>query len=118
MGNKSKKKMAASDNDPKRPGPTGNFQGLRLQYLESQVDTFLSRVQEKSTPSYWPELFSGYWMRVQWRLDLSVETDRGMFETASVPIDDDLSAEDEALKKSTLESTHKVSKLTLKRLIN
>ena len=114
MGSKSKKKTAASGDDPKKPGPTGNFQGLRLQYLESQVDTFLSRVQAKSTPSYWPELFSGYWMRVQWRLDLSVETDRGMFETASVLIDDDLSAEDEALKKSTLESTHKVSKLTIR----
>jgi len=104
MAHKSKKTVAA-----KKPGPSGNFHGLRLQFLESEIDNFLSRVRTKSTPAYWPELFSAYWRRVQWRLDLSVETDAEMFEKACVPIDEDLSLEDEVLKKEILKLTHGVS---------
>jgi len=103
-----RKKKAVSNDDPKKPGPSGNFQGLCLQYLESQLDTFHSRVSVKSTPTYWPELYSSYWQRVQWCLDLSVETDHEMFENASVPIDEHLSPEDETLKKEILQSTNKV----------
>jgi hypothetical protein len=114
MARKPKRNAAASKDNPKKPGPSGNFQGLRLQYLQSELDTFLSRVQTKSTPAYWPKLFAGYWKRVQWRFDLSVETDREMFKNTSVPIDNELSAVDEVLKKETLKSMHMIRKLTLK----
>jgi hypothetical protein len=111
------KKAAISDGDPKKPGPSGNFQGLRLQFLEGELDTFLSRVSTKSTPAYWPELFSEYWKRVQWHLELSVETDLDMFENASVPIDEGLNAEDEELKSKIFKVTHKVNISKLKPLI-
>src|SRR5882724_4370798 len=102
-------KKKADDNKSKKPRPSGNFHGLRLQYLESELDTFLSRVRTKSMPAYWPELFSGYWKRIQWCLKLSVETDLDMFENASVPLDEDLSPEDEKSKNNIFKVTHSVS---------
>jgi len=111
------RKKKADDNESKKPGPSGNFHSLRLWYLESELDTFLSRVRTKSTPAYWPELFSGYWKRIQWCLKLSVETDLDMFENASVPFDEDLSPEDEKSKNDIFKVTHSVSISKLNRSI-
>jgi hypothetical protein len=69
-------------------------------------------------PAYWPKLFSEYWKRVQWHLGLSVETDLNMFKNASVPIDEDLNAEDKELKSKIFKVTHKVNILKLKLLID
>ena len=102
-------KKKVDDDKSKKPRPSGNFHGLCLRYLESELDTFLSRVRTKSTLAYWPELFSGYWKRIQWHLKLSVETDLDMFENASVPFDEDLSPEDEKSKNDIFKVTHSVS---------
>jgi len=80
MASKSNKTVAA-----KKPGPSGNFHGLRLQFLKSEIDNFLSRVRTKLTLAYWPELSSVYWRRGQWRLDLSVEMDAEMFHQSVWP---------------------------------
>src|SRR5882724_4864446 len=102
-------KKKVDDDESKKPGPSSNFHSLRLWYLESKLDTFLSRVRTKSMLAYWPKLFSGYWKHIQWHLKLSVETDLDMFENASVPFDKDLSPEHEKPKNDIFKVTHSVS---------
>src|SRR5882724_8259631 len=102
-------KKKADDNKSKKPRPSGNFHGLRLWYLESELDTFLSRVRMKSMPAYWPKLFSGYWKHIRWCLKLSVKTDLDMFENASLLFDEDLSPGDEKSKNDIFKVIHSIS---------
>ncbi|KIM85953.1 hypothetical protein PILCRDRAFT_5052 [Piloderma croceum F 1598] len=109
-----KKKMAqaAGDGTPKRPGPRGNFHGLRLKFLESKLPTFFDKVSARKTHNWWPVIHAEYWSRISWRVPLDQEVDSTMFDDASVPIeiDEDLSEEDKQMKTEVMKKVNPMVK--------
>jgi hypothetical protein len=114
MSRRGKNKAAAASTESKgRPGPKGNFQGFRLEYMESIFPTYLQRVREGTTKSYWAVLVAeaGYWARFNWRhSDIKEEFDEDTFRNASVlpDIDGELSAKEEQEKAQVMMKTNKV----------
>jgi hypothetical protein len=103
---KSRKKCV--DAPKATPGPKGQYQGLRLQYLESRYNAYERAIALKTTREFWPEVCLGYWKRVEWRKRLNEETDPEHFANASVPEDHALTTEEQLDKANVISSTNKV----------
>lgn len=111
------KKKSASDSSapPKRPGPVGNFTGLRLDFLMLMLPVFLQKSKDGKTPGWWPTLYTEWWKRFEWRLKLEDPGDPNpdLYHNASVTVDndEDLSEADLGAKKLEMTSTNQVSLL-------
>jgi hypothetical protein len=104
-----KKKNPATGNGPKRkPGPEGNFHGLRLEYLTSHLAGYQKAVIDKTTRDFWQPVLSGYWQRVEWRKSLDEETDGDAFRDASLTAEEVLSEEDTTKKAETISKVNSV----------
>jgi hypothetical protein len=112
MGRQGKNKAAAPSTKSKgRPGPKGNFQGFCLEYMESIFPTYLQRIREGTTTSYWAVAEAGYWARFNWRhSDLKEEFDEDAFRNVSVlpDVDGELSAKEKQEKAQIMVKTNKV----------
>jgi hypothetical protein len=108
---KKKTAQTADGGKPKRPGPKGNFHGLRLEFLESKLPTFLDKVADKKTQEWWPVLHAEYWRRISWRVPADQDIDPELFKNASVPMDDDedLTKEEQQTKRAVMAKTNPVS---------
>jgi hypothetical protein len=89
----------------KKPGNKGDFQGLRLQFLEGQLNDYLAASKVGQTRLWWPKLMKSYWEKFHWRLDLTQEPVAGDV----WPPDSLLSAADVLKKTKTMEDTKSVS---------
>ncbi|KAJ7101170.1 hypothetical protein C8R44DRAFT_888138 [Mycena epipterygia] len=55
----------------KKRGTPGAFQGKRLEFMTSQLDTYMEKSQVKKTREFWPLFFHTYWRKFPWRLPLN-----------------------------------------------
>lgn len=95
----------------KKPGPSGNFTGFRLEFLLGKFEEYKETVANKKTRLWWEPLLTEFWTRVEWRKPLNEETDVEHFINASVPQDDELTMSKDELsdKAETVKTVTHVS---------
>jgi hypothetical protein len=74
--------------DKRKPGRKGNFQGQRLQLLESFLPDWDKARLNRTTGDFWTIVTSAYWKKFHWRLEQNEEP------TGDAPMDEDLTEDD------------------------
>lgn len=96
-----------SSSEKRRPGRKGNFQGQRLQLLESLLPEWDKARVNRSTGDFWTMVTGLYWKKFYWRLELSEEP------SCDPPADEDLPKEDLEAKAARISLVEGVSTFTI-----
>ena len=117
MGGKNKKAAEKVSNAPKkRAGPKGNFLGLRLEYLETELPAYLAHHADGNGSTYLSTIVANYYAKFDWReLDTKINpTDQISFDHIShssrAPDEDGtLTEEEQEWKAHNMQIINKVS---------
>jgi hypothetical protein len=81
-------RKADPDKVKRKPGRKGNFQGQRLQLLESFLPDWDKARLSRTTGDFWSAVTSAYWRKFHWRLDQNEEP------SGDAPMDEGLTEEE------------------------
>ncbi|KAJ6463068.1 hypothetical protein C8R47DRAFT_1080103, partial [Mycena vitilis] len=105
MGKKGKTKAVANPDAPRRKrGSPSDFQGSRLEFMQSRIPEYLKASKKKTTRDFWAEFMHDYWRLYPWRVPLDQEPPPGAdlppkdAEAAFKALDKDLTEEEEEEK--------------------
>jgi hypothetical protein len=96
-----------SSSQKRRPGRKGNFQGQRLELLESLLPEWEQARVNRSTGDFWTTVSGLYWKKFHWRLEQNEEP------SCDPPTDEDLSKEDLEAKATKISLVEGVSTYSL-----
>ena len=94
----------ASASEKRRPGRKGNFQGKRLELLNSFLPVWNRARQKKTTGDFWTTVISAYWDNFPWRPRRDEESPSDM----ELPTDENLTAEELEEKATSIRIVEKV----------
>ncbi|KAK7064878.1 hypothetical protein R3P38DRAFT_2757470 [Favolaschia claudopus] len=101
---KSKSASKKSDGaEPKKRGNPGDFHGARRAFLFSRLDDYCKQSAEKTTRTWWADLWKEYWALFPWEIPISQEPPADL--TGYGKLDSVLTAEEIAQKKKTVDDT-------------
>jgi hypothetical protein len=92
------------DSEKRRPGRKGNFQGKRLELLESFLPDWDRARQNKTTGDFWTTVIPAYWAKFPWHLQQDEEPSGD----TDLPADENLTAEEVERKAATIRLVDKV----------
>ncbi|KAJ6630398.1 hypothetical protein B0H10DRAFT_1939157 [Mycena sp. CBHHK59/15] len=111
--NKHGKRKDDTDEPRKKRGTPSDFQGSRLEFLQSRVPEYLKYSKKKQTREFWADFMHDYWCKFPWRVPLEEEPPPGAdlppsdAEAAFKALDMDLSPEEEENKSQIQTATKK-----------
>ncbi|KAK7057369.1 hypothetical protein R3P38DRAFT_2759634 [Favolaschia claudopus] len=101
---KSGKNPKKNGDEPKKRGNPGDFRGRRLEFLRSRTEELCKRSAAGMTRKWWKDVWAEYWQEFPWTLAINEEPPEDM-STYPMKSDSELTAEELALKKKTMDDT-------------
>jgi hypothetical protein len=97
------RKANSGSSEKRRPGRRSNFQGERLQLLESFLPDWEKARLHRTTGDFWSAVTSAYWERFHWRLPQDEEPSH----SGDAPMDEALTEEELRQKAAAIRLVEK-----------
>ncbi|KAK7039754.1 hypothetical protein R3P38DRAFT_2769899 [Favolaschia claudopus] len=98
-----KPKKGDDNGDPKKRGNPGDFHGARRAWLFSRLDEYCKQSAEKTTRTWWADLWRDYWATFPWEIPINQEPPEDL--TGYGRPDGALTEEEKAQKTKTMGDT-------------